>query len=518
MKHTTTLVIMNPSIRLFEAKLISVIMVLLSVLMQSVAWGQQNLYWTFNESAISCTDNVMTTSPTNANITGSYSLTDGCSSIATGAVTSGTPFVPITTDGNAIRNAVAANGTEYWFFTLSESDVSRLTNIQVYFQSKRSVQGNTYFDVDNTSIQFSIDGGNTYIGSQALSYGNADVWVVNTHDFTAISGIASSLIFRIRWVQANAGCNVDIDNFQVQGFFPTSPYTISTPGTNTFKVPSGVNQLTVECWGGGGRGGARTTGNNVALAGGGGGAYSKSDLSVTPGDTYNLNVGAGSASANSPGGDSWFGSTTTLLAKGGQSVANNSNTSGAGGLWSDCIGDTRLNGGNGATGTGGSFGGGGGSSAGSALAGDFTDTDTNQRNGATAPSGGGSGGTGAADNTAGVDGIAPGGGGGGGYRAGRGTTENPGDGANGQVIISWSSCPAISASETHTDITCFNTSNGTITITATGGTGPWSYSVDNGENYTASGTNPYTFSGLSANVAYKIRVQDSIGCESPAIP
>src|SRR5690606_15736113 len=100
--------------------------------------------------------------------------------------------------------------------------------------------------------------------------------------------------------------------------------------SRTWQVPAGVTQITDEAWGGGGRGGARTSGNNVALAGGGGGAYSKSTLSVTPLQSYPIVVGAGSTNTNA-GGDSGFGSPALVLAKGGGSVPNDSNTRGVGG-------------------------------------------------------------------------------------------------------------------------------------------------------------------------------------------
>jgi hypothetical protein len=71
-----------------------------------------------------------------------------------------------------------------------------------------------------------------------------------------------------------------------------------------------------------------------------------------------------------------------------------------------------------------------------------------------------------------------------------------------------------------TNISCFGGSDGTITILAGGGNGHYSYSVDNGSptSWVSSDINPYPFTGLSANVQYKIRVKDSNGCESPAIP
>jgi len=374
-------------------------------------------------------------------------------------------------------------------------------------------------------------------------------------------------------------------------------------GNGTFTVPVGVTSITVQVWGGGGRGGARTGGDNVALAGGGGGAFSSDVLIVTPGTGFTVTVGVGSSST-AAGGDSWFGSISTILAKGGSSVADNANVSGIGGLASAGVGATKFNGGNGATGTGGSFGGGGGSSAGQTLIGNYTNTTTNTRTAATAPTGGGNGGIGAANNAAGVAGTAPGGGGGGGYRAGGGSTQNSGNGANGRIIVAWTPCttpsittppsnqnanlggsvtfsvtgagtglsyqwrkgttnitgatsssytispiasgdaatnynvvitgscgtvtsndvtlslnPQPSASVTgHTNLTCFGVPGGSITIQASGGSGTgYTFSVDNGATYIGSG-NPYTVTGLNANTAYKIRVKDSVGSQSPAIP
>ncbi len=203
--------------------------------------------------------------------------------------------------------------------------------------------------------------------------------------------------------------------------------------SGTFTIPAGVTSITVEAWGAGGRGGLRTSGNPT-LAGGGGGAYSRSVLTVTPGATYTVTVGAGSTST-SAGGDSWFRTTGTLLAKGGGSVSNNSNTSGSGGAASSGVGTIKYSGGNGAEGPSSFTGGGGGSSAGTAQNGVYTNTTTETNNGATAPTGGGNGGDGGASGEEGEDGIAPGGGGGGGR--GRNTRQDPGNGANGRVVITW---------------------------------------------------------------------------------
>ena len=68
------------------------------------------------------------------------------------------------------------------------------------------------------------------------------------------------------------------------------------------------------------------------------------------------------------------------------------------------------------------------------------------------------------------------------------------------------------------NITCFAANDGTITVTASGGTSPYTFSVDNGVNYLPpTGTNMRLFTGLAPNNPYKIRVMDNIGCESKSV-
>ena len=173
--------------------------------------------------------------------------------------------------------------------------------------------------------------------------------------------------------------------------------------------------------------------------GGGGGAYSAGNLTVIPGNTYTVTVGTGSTGTG-PGGDSWFGSISTIMAKGGSSVLNNISTGAPGGLASACIGTTKYSGGTGANGAS-NYGGGGGSSAG---------TGANGNNGSTyfggiAPAGGGSGGNGRLNISGnGSIGFVPGGGGGGAYKSCCTGTFNGGNGANGKVIVMYTATvPAI---------------------------------------------------------------------------
>jgi hypothetical protein len=116
--------------------------------------------------------------------------------------------------------------------------------------------------------------------------------------------------------------------------------TITTSGSNTFTVPAGVTSITVEVWGAGGRGGSRTS--SGAAGGGGGGAYSRSVLTVTPGQV-NYYVGFGSLIAL-PGEDSWFLDNTTVMAKGGNSVDTNITTGGTGGAAAAGFGAVKFSG------------------------------------------------------------------------------------------------------------------------------------------------------------------------------
>jgi hypothetical protein len=69
-----------------------------------------------------------------------------------------------------------------------------------------------------------------------------------------------------------------------------------------------------------------------------------------------------------------------------------------------------------------------------------------------------------------------------------------------------------------TNITCNAAGDGTITISATGGTGTYLFSVDDGTTYKPDDltpvNSPYIYGGLIANHAYRIKVKDGNGCIS----
>lgn len=199
-----------------------------------------------------------------------------------------------------------------------------------------------------------------------------------------------------------------------QPFSNLSNQTVA--GAGSFVVPSGVTKISVEMWGSGGGG---CTASSSEQAGGGGGAYATAILTVVPGETLVLAIGAGGIGGN-PGGTGGTtainrGATVLLQCTGGVGGANGGGGGGNGGAYSSPAGIPfwGINGQNGGGGMFGAF----------AISGPGGDS----------PRGGAGGGVlGATGSTvyAGFAGNAPGGGGGGGTYGGVG-----GSGAAGQVTI-----------------------------------------------------------------------------------
>jgi len=249
--------------------------------------------------------------------------------------------------------------------------------------------------------------------------------------------------------------------------------SFTTAGSTNWTCPANVFSATVECWGGGGSGGAGINGGGTTTGsgagGGGGGAYVLKTISVTPGNSYSIVVGAGGAAgtASNPGSDSTF-ATTTAVAKGGAAGVSVNGASlagagGAGGSAAASIGDTKFSGGNGASGVAGSNpngGGGGGSSAGTAANGNAGSTTT----AGAAPTGGGAGGGGATSSANGSSASNPGGGGGGAKTA-SGTQRNGGAGGTGKVAVTYTvaTVPTVTASAATSVTGTAATLNGNVT-------------------------------------------------------
>ena len=239
---------------------------------------------------------------------------------------------------------------------------------------------------------------------------------------------------------------------------PTSPWT----------VPAGITSIKVEVWGGGGGGGGVTAfwGTNGG-GGGGGGAYNKATLTVVPGQTYTLTIGAGGTG----GGSATIGGTgdpTTVSGTGGL-VAANGGTGGGGGYFDNGIAGPAgsegfSDGGNGGASSGNGSGGGGG-------AGNATPTGTGNGGAGSntaagsaglgspnsAPYAGGLGAAAKTSNGVGNSCTALSGGGSGG-RSSFFDSNSGGAGAAGQVVITYTSCVPPSAPTTNGVNFCSGTS------------------------------------------------------------
>ena len=135
------------------------------------------------------------------------------------------------------------------------------------------------------------------------------------------------------------------------GGIPSNIVSYATPGTYNWTAPAGVTKARVRVWGGGGIGNAGYSSGQQAsdCAGGGGGGYAESVISVTPGMSYNIIVGAGGDTNTFTGGNSSFNPQSGALVSangGGYGDAGYTPTGGTGGT---AVGQISITGGSGQT-------------------------------------------------------------------------------------------------------------------------------------------------------------------------
>ncbi|MBI2356956.1 hypothetical protein HYV12_02825 [Candidatus Dojkabacteria bacterium] len=267
--------------------------------------------------------------------------------------------------------------------------------------------------------------------------------------------------------------------------------TFTTSGTWT--APTGVTTVTVEVWGGGGAGGG-ASGNPATGGGGAGGAYAIKVITVTPGNGYTYTVGAAktatatSSQSVNTGNPSWFSTTGTVYAPGGQGgapMASNSANGAAGtGSSTGAIGDTVYAGGSGSVGSytsGSGYSGAGGGGAGSTGAGGNASTGTG---GSGTSQNGGKGANGVGNSSTGATGSNYGGGGSGG-KANNTTNRPGGTGAQGLVRITYNSPPTITVDTTESSDPITVGDNVTFSATATDAENNWYLAVCKTNSITA---------------------------------
>lgn len=65
-----------------------------------------------------------------------------------------------------------------------------------------------------------------------------------------------------------------------------------------------------------------------------------------------------------------------------------------------------------------------------------------------------------------------------------------------------------------TNITCNSANDGTITVSASGGTSPYTFSINNGTYASGNNADTHVFTALAPNTPYQIKVKDNNGCIS----
>lgn len=121
---------------------------------------------------------------------------------------------------------------------------------------------------------------------------------------------------------------------------PPGQEAFTTTGTSSWTAPENVTSVCVVCVGGGGGGSSDT---EAGGGGAGGGLGWKNNISVVPGNSYTVVVGAG-GNPGSNGGDSYFINTSTVAGYGGEHGLYEERSTGGG-----YVGDGGGNGGDGGT-------------------------------------------------------------------------------------------------------------------------------------------------------------------------
>lgn len=353
------------------------------------------------------------------------------------------------TSASGAYSPTGANGTtqsaRFHSYNATSGSTGDLISPTIDFSAYPNQPKTLLFYMINTSGTDKLD---VYLSTDGSSFGSSLGTFTVYSSWTLIRvplGTTSSSTIKIKFTATSdyGATDIGIDEVKI-----VNADVFTTTGS--WIAPAGVCDATIECWGGGGAGGSARASSTTYYAMGGGGAggtYVRDNITVSVGSSYTVTVGAavtgttGTTNVRVNGNPTWFGSTSTIYAEGGQGglavyLTATGNAFGTGGTASSSssIGSTKYAGGNGADGSSSStYGGGGGSSGGIAVIGNNASGAT----GGTAPLGAGAGANGSTTtNIVGAPGFSPGGGGSGGFA--HSTTQRVGgSGASGLVYISY---------------------------------------------------------------------------------
>lgn len=386
--------------------------------------------------------------------------TDGGIGIYGNSILSGNVATSTSTDAALLQKARTKISKDTLFFAIPKPTITELTEQKSNVGAKFTLNGNdlkvTATNLKKGNYPLSIDPSIYVVTAQQFMAGNNETNINFNVDNKLIEKAhttgarfntwdATKDLNTSAWRQGAVAAGGYI--YTVGGVHPNGGVVnYTTPGSDTFIVPTGVTSITVKAWGGGGGGGGGGNASGSNGGNGGGGGFTLTTLTVTPGETLNIATagggggGSGTTSSGAGGGGGGYsrvarGSTSLVVAAGGGGGGGAGRTAYVGGAGGGGGGTTGIDGsdgssapaGNGGTPSGGGGGGNGtrndGANGASLTGGDGADgrsatgSDGGESNGGL--SGGGNGGSHDVNNY-----YAGGGGGGGGYYGGGGGADS----------------------------------------------------------------------------------------------
>lgn len=269
-------------------------------------------------------------------------------------------------ESNQVSTDAFTNTVSY-FLTLSSNTINEGANITANVSTIGVDEGTTlYWEIDANQGDFINSNGSV------VTVGvNADIILNANADMTTEGVEIANLILRTDNASGTIVATSPIISIVDTSETPFGVEHFTTTGSNQWTAPWNVYYVSVCCVGGGGGGAAAigTSGGSVVNSGGGGGGGLawKNNIAVNPGQTYTVYVGSGGSggyraggnsggtsgvTAGSPGGDSYFWTSTTVNGGGG---SGGTSGGGQGGTYTGSGGSPGSNG----AGAGGGAGGGG---------------------------------------------------------------------------------------------------------------------------------------------------------------
>ena len=181
--------------------------------------------------------------------------------------------------------------------TINEGDLISFT-----INTEGIADGNTlYYSIEGTGITASDFTDNALTGSFTVNNNSATIQKTAAADQTTEG--TEYFVFKVRRDSVTGtvlGSSSQITIQDTSITFTGETRTYTTTGTHTYTIPSQGASITAKVWGAGGSG----TGECNTKTGGSGG-YVQGTISVSPGDTINVFVGA--TNAGSPQGQAGYG-------------------------------------------------------------------------------------------------------------------------------------------------------------------------------------------------------------------